>query len=329
MASELFLTLEAVELRELALEVSEYQQIKKLSDSALLKKFTGLGSTKTYKRILANDLSELSLETQLNNYRSVVALIESLGDDDAEEEDIYDDLWPAVELKRVFFDTSRANGNARVIFLLGPTASGKTSARRVLIERYGQRLLSIEATVVWNDSPMAMLGAILKASGEKNIPVSAVDRLDKAEEILSRSRVALVIEEAHHLGPRCLNLVKTLVNKTPGEFVLLAIDTLWRKLEGHAYEECRQLTGNRLAERILIGGDVRDGDAQKLLERRLTWADPADIKRAVRHVVDKAQSRGRLAFVRDVCKTAAAKAGSDPLTFELFVNAVAEEVASR
>ena len=44
-----------------------------------------------------------------------------------------------------------------------------------------------------------------------------------------------MIDEAHHLGPHCLNTVKTLVNTTPGEFILVAIPTLWNKLQAHAY----------------------------------------------------------------------------------------------
>lgn len=226
MAPELFTTMEANELRELAQKVREYQESKKLSDTALLKKFSGLGSTKTFKRILADDLVELDLERQLNNYRSVWAFIESTGDDSADEENLYDDLYPVIQLRRAFFETTRENGTARVIVLQGPTGSGKTSARRLLLEKYGPRLLMIEATVAWNDSPGGMLGAVLDALGKKEKPLIQVDRLNKVIELLNESRRCLVVEEAHHLGPRCLNLTKTLVNQTPGEFVLIAIDTL-------------------------------------------------------------------------------------------------------
>ena len=52
------------------------------------------------------------------------------------------------------------------MILQGPTGSGKSSARKVLFEKFGQRLVLVEASVAWNDSPMAMLGAILKALGK-------------------------------------------------------------------------------------------------------------------------------------------------------------------
>ncbi|SRR5581483_3701045 len=332
MAPELFKTMEANELRELAQKIKDYQEAKKLTFALLLKKFRGIGSDKTFNRILAGDLSELDLEKQLNNYRAVWALIESLGDEEADEEEFYDDLFPVIQLKRAFFETTRENGNGRVIFLLGPTGSGKSCARKLLIEKYGERLLWIEASEAWGGSPMAFLGAILVALGKKDVPYGQVDRLNLVIQLLKASRRCLVIEEAHHLGPRNLNVQVTLVNQTPGEFVNLAIDTLWKKLESAAYEECRQLTGNRLAERINLGREPRESDVCKLLERRIKWADPDPkkaSKQAAKLVLDKAANYGRLAFVRDVCKRANEMAESKPVDIELFAGAVTEEVASR
>src|SRR4029077_7513789 len=135
----------------------------------LAKLIPSIGSTKTYKRILAGDLKELDLENQLHGYRGAVAFIESTGGDQREEEDLYDDLYPVIQLRRAFFESTRDAGVARVTFLLGPSGSGKTSARKLLIEKYGQRVLTIEANVAWNDSPQAMLGSILGEFGKKDV----------------------------------------------------------------------------------------------------------------------------------------------------------------
>jgi DNA transposition AAA+ family ATPase len=330
MAPELYGTMEVQELQDLAGKVQEFQNARKLSDAALAKMLPSIGSTKTYKRILGGDLKELDLENQLHGYRSAVAFIESMGEDDSQEEELYEDLYPVIHLRRAFFETTRERGIARVIFLLGPNGSGKSSARKLLIEKFGQRLITIEANVAWNDSPQAMLGALLAQFGKKDVPFT--DRLTIAIEQLSRSRRCLCIEEAHHLGPRCLNLVKTLINQTPAEVILIAIDTLWRKLETRAYEEATQLTGNRHADTIRLGSSVRDSDVRKLLERRIPSLN-GDIKQAVRLVAEKANAggmrHGLYAFVREVCKKANEKAGKDDVTLEILVNAVAEEAASR
>lgn len=329
MAPELFTTMEANELRELAQKIAEWQAVKKLSDNALVRKLPQVGSTKTFKRILANDLAELDLEKQVASYRAAWAFLESIANDtELEDETMYDDLWAVVQLRRAFFETMRENGNARVVFLLGPTASGKSTARRALMEKYGTRLFLIEASVTWNDNPSAMLGAILNALGKREKPALQVDREEKVVELLGESRRCLIVEEAHHLGPKCLNAVKTLVNRTPGEFILVAVDTLWKKLETNAYEEARQLTGNRMAERINLGRELREKDIAKLLERRLPWAN-SDCAKAVRIVCDKALNYGRLAFVRDVIKRAAVKAEGKPVTVEQITDSVQEEVASR
>lgn len=128
MAPELFRSMEADELRQLATQIRDYQEAKKLSDSALVRKFADLGSTKTFNRILADDLAELDLERQLANYRSVWALIESMGTEAGKEEELYEDLTPIIELKRAFLSTMQKKGNARFILVEGDTGTGRLGA---------------------------------------------------------------------------------------------------------------------------------------------------------------------------------------------------------
>jgi hypothetical protein len=328
MAPELYATLEANELRATAQKIRDYQEARKLSFSALLKKFPDLGSDKTFNKILRGDFAELDFEGQFSRYRQVWQAIEAEGDGDTSDAELYDDLWPAVQLRRAFVETMRGEDNDRVIFLLGPSGSGKSCARRILQERYGSRLVKVEASAAWNGSPMAFLGAILSALGMRDLPMSLGDRLNKTLEKLRETRRCLLVEEAHHLGPRNLNVEVTLINQTPGEIVNIAIDSLFKKLELAAYEECRQLTGNRLAEMIRLGKDVRREDAKKLLDRRIQWAN-GDAKKALDLVMERAANHGRLAFVRDVCKRATRMAEGAPVTLELFTAALSAEVLSR
>lgn len=329
MAPELLDSIDAKELRDLAKQIREYQETKKLSIADLMKKFPALGSDKTYRRILDGNLKELDLEKQLANYRSVWAYIEAIGNDEGEQEELYDDLYAPVQLKRVLFETFRENGNARFFLMDGASGMGKSCARQVCMQKYGQRLLCVEAAQVWNDSPMAMLGAILKLFGVKNLPLLQVTRQDDVIELLKRTRYCLLFEEGHHLGPRCLNVIKALINNTPGEFGVVAVDTLWKKLESAAYEECKQLTGNRLAERIKLGNEVRESDVQKILMRRVKWESAAETKQAILLTMKSANSFGRLAFVRDVCKRVNSHAEGEAVDLAMFTNALTEEVRSR
>ena len=58
--------------RQVAEQIRDYQERRGLSDAALCREFAGLGSTKTYKRILEGDFSELNVERQLENYLRVL-----------------------------------------------------------------------------------------------------------------------------------------------------------------------------------------------------------------------------------------------------------------
>lgn len=327
MAPELFTTMEANELREIAARIREWQNSRKISDAKLCKKLSGLGSTKTFKRILDNDLAELDLERQLDNYRAAWNYIESIGDEENAPEERYEDMFGIVQLRRVFTATAKETGLARAIFLIGPSGAGKTEAQQWLIDKYGDRMLTIRANVAWSDRPSAMLGAILDRLGVRDHPISQNEKLVRVIAKLNESRKCLMIEDSHHMGPTCLALVITLVDETPGEFILACIDTLWRKLETHAYEECRQLTGNRLAERINLGREVQESDVRKMVDRRCQWAE--ENKGVVRLLCEKANNYGRLAFVRETIKRANEKADREPMTVEMFSAAITEEVASR
>ena len=226
----------------------------------------------------------------------------------------------------------KETGDARFVLVLGDSGAGKTSSRRLLIESFGQRILWTEASEVWADSPMAFLGAVLRATGDKNPPYNTVVRQQKVEEHLKLGRVCLIVDEGHHLGPRCLNTIKGLLNNTPGEFVVLALYSLWKRLEREAYEEVKQLTGNRLAIRIQLR--LQNSDVLKMLQRRLTWIDQdgeksLEASKAVTLLTEKAPRYGNLAFVREVCKQAAEMAAGDPMDLKLFSAALAAKEGSR
>lgn len=325
MAPELLNTLDASALKDIAQRVREYQERKGLSDSGMLRKFAALGSTTTYKKILDGKIEDLDLEKWLTNYRAVIALIESTKDDEVEEE-LYSDLVGAAELKRVFLETSTTQSIARFILVEGDTGTGKSGCKKLLLKQYGMRFINIEGTVAWGDRPMAMLGEILTALGVKELPIAENERLLKTIEKLKESRRGMLVDEGHHLGPRCLNTLKTLINQTPGEVVLFAMKTLWSRLERAAYEEVRQLTGNRLAERIKL--KLHENDVQRILEGRMKGIK-SDAKKAVDVLMKEAPPRGNHGFIREVCKRAREQADGGDVTFEIFLNAVVAEKESR
>jgi DNA transposition AAA+ family ATPase len=317
-------TLEGDELVALSQQIRSWQEARKLSDNELLRRFTGLGSTKTFTRILKPDLAELDLDRWLSEYRAVWAVIESLAGRERAEEELYDDLSAVVQLRRALVEILEESSIRRVVLLESDSGLGKSSALTLLQRKYGQRILIIEAADAWNDNPNSFLGAVLDALGVSDQPAGRDDRLRMVIRKLRQHRVALAIDEAHHLGPHCLNTCKTFINQTPCEVFLLALPTLWRRLERAAYEEVKQLLGNRLAERIKIG-ELREGDVKKVLARRVK----VDDARSAQAVLKEARTRGNLSFTAAVCTRLAEQEIDGIPTHEAVLAAIETEKARR
>ena len=315
---------EGDELVALAQKIRAWQEARGYSDTELLRRMPGLGSTKTYTRILKADLAELNLDRQVSEYRAVLAVIESLSGREQKEIELYDDLSTVVQLRRSLIEIIEEKSIRRVVLVEADSGLGKSTALTLLQRKYGQSILVVEALIAWRDNPNALLGALLEALGVTDLPLTSEGRMRLALGKLRNRSVTLAIDEAHDLGPRCLDTVKTLINQTPSRVLLFAWPTLWRRLERSAYEEVRQLLGNRLAERIKLGA-LREIDVRRLLERRAQVSDPA----VLASLMKEAPIRGNLSFVDAVCARLA-RAERDGLpTREEALAAIAAEVARR
>lgn len=312
------------ELVSLAKTIRVWQEQRNFSDNELLRRLPGLGSTKTYTRVLKGDTSELDLDRWLAEYRAVWAVIESLTGRETSAEELYDDISTVVALRRSLVEILECRSIRRVILAEADSGLGKSSSLTLLQAKYGQRILAIEAADAWADNPNALLGAILDALGVKEHAMSRDGRLRQVIGKLKLHRVALAIDEAHHLGPHCLNTCKTLINQTGGEIVLLALPTLWRRLERSNYEEVRQLLGNRLAERIKVG-ELRESDVRKILTRRVK----VDDTKSAAVVLSAAKTRGNLSFVCAVCERIREKELDGTPSYEAVVAAVSAEISRR
>ena len=288
------------ELVETAAKIAEWGETHGMSRAQLVRNFTDLGSEKSFRDISNGDLEGYSVENQLTKYRAVYATMAELADQGGEEK-IYDDLGTVVKLRRAFLGVVKATGTNRVLIVQGESGVGKTTAVGLRRGKYGSgRISYVEASDVWADSPNAFLGAILRSLGVTELPAGRVQRLEEVQSRLQISRRCLVIDEAHHLGPHCLNTVKTLVNTTPGEFILVAIPTLWNKLQAHAYQEAKQIATNRLSERVKL--TLEEADIRTYLAKRFPKAGTAELKVAAKIIRPNALLSGNYAFVRDVAR---------------------------
>lgn len=285
-------------LIEIARRIRDWQLARHLTDVAITAEYD-IGSAKTYRKLVEGETEGYDAARWLPKYQAAWNLINAATDTHAANP-VYDDIMPAVRLRAAFGDAMQETGNDRLIIVEGGPGSGKTHAVMALASRYGSRILITEAAETWRESINAMLADMLKAAGIKTLPVSAAARLDTLVDKLCERRQCLVVDEAHHLGPRGLNTIKTIINKTPGEVIMMGLPVLLKRLEIAAYQEARQLTLNRLCERITLAKPDPE-DVAIILSR--TIGIPIEVARAAAPATGAmAQTRGELKFIARVAK---------------------------
>lgn len=286
------------EIKKAAELIGAYMKRKGIGLAKLVKKYPLLGSEKTFRDLRAGKTDGYNLENHLENYTSLASSLELQLE--TGEIELYDTLPAVIELRGAILDAMASIGTDRVVMVDGESGHGKTTAARILVAKYGTRIRMLEATDMWKDSPGAMLDEILLALGEPEAPISGVAKLNRCIVALRNMRRTLIIDEGHHLGPRSMNVVKTLVNKTPGEFVLMGIPAMWAKLHKAAYVEARQLSTNRLSSRVnLVFGTA---DVLAYLKEIFPDNEHAELRHAAKTIEQYATSHGCMAFVRDVCR---------------------------
>lgn len=287
------------DITELARSIDSYAGRRGIGIAKLVKEFPALGSEKAFRDIRDGKHEEYDLEKQLHNYRGVCGIIQEMTGSASEE--LYDDLPVVNSVRRAALEVMKSWGMDRVVFVDGDSGAGKTTAARVLCGKYGTRIVMVEATDMWNDSPSAMLAEVLRELGwESCAGMPGMARLEKVREMLNAARRCLIIDEAHHMGPHCMNVVKSLVNRTPGEFILIGIPAMWAKLHKAAYVEARQLSTNRISERVKL--QFGEGDVKAYLLNIFPDADGQELATAARIIRAAASMNGCMAFVRDVAR---------------------------
>lgn len=297
----------ASRLREVAGLIQGWAQARSMTYADLRRATDGqIGSDRQWGRILKGE--PVNAEEWLPRYEAAWALLEARGESTGAE-DLYDDLTLPRAVRVAVAGAMRTQGLDRAVIVTAPSGMGKTRAARLAHGQLGSRAAWAEADPTWTQAP-AMLAGLARALGHREPPDGAARCLAIVRERLQAGRVCLFIDEAHHLGPTTLDCVKTLINQTPGEVVLLAIPSLWRKLEAQSYEQARQLVRNRLYERIALDR-LPVADGERMIARRCPPL--AHAAKACAKVFCARAGEGRnLALLAAVCREACARCEGEP-----------------
>jgi type II secretory pathway predicted ATPase ExeA len=326
----------AAQLRRVAASIETYRADLGLQKAPLLRQYPELGSDKTFGKITLGDFSQLDTDKWLAAYEHVWQQIQH--EDQGGDDGLIECLAAPVELCRSYLETRNEKSNARFILLLGDSGLGKTSAVQVMKSKpYGGLIYDLEATDVWKDkqgrgTATPLLRAIGERLGLKDLPGARDRLLTVIVGKLKEKRVCLVIEEVHHLCPQGVNTLKTLINLTPVIIIATGLPVLWDKLAGSraAWAECKQLTGNRLAERIELRLTLADIHA--FLVQRLSAGIATEnfLEKVSALLAQEAVTRGNMKFVAKVAQTFQRQVSKgEDATPETFKNAIAIEKKKR
>lgn len=325
----------AEQLRGIAKNIETYRTDLGLSKAALLRQYPELGSDKTNGKITEGNFDQLDVERWLEQYEHVWAQIQN---EDQTGDELIESLAAPVELCRSYLETRNERGNGRFILVLGDSGMGKTSAVQVMKSKpYGGLIYDLEATDVWKDkqgrgTAVPLLQEIGERIGLKDLPSGKARLLKVIINKLKERRICLVIEEVHHLCPQGVNTLKTLINLSPVIIIATGLPVLWDKLAGSrsAWAECKQLTGNRLAERIEL--KLSKEDVSAFILRRLTEGVATEdfLNRAVPLLIQDAVSRGNMKFISKAVQTFQRQVSrGEDATLDTFKNAIALERKKR
>lgn len=272
-------------------------QSPRVSDNALLERYRALGSSKTYAKLRARDASQLDAEEWLQKYLGVWSQVEA--DSDAQAEVIYPDLSWMQDIYRSVLQLSLRKGLDRLVIIEGDSGYGKTEALRYVTRQLPGNAVYVDADESWA-RPTVMVGQIILATGAKrteaDLPATLAGRLSVLVDHLKRRQVIL-IDEGHHLSGESLNILKTLLNRTPSTFVVAALGTLWKKLQANAWHEAKQLIVNRMFARVRLAGPSSE-DASKFFTRR--FKVEGAIGKPLASIVGIAPTHGGMAFIRNI-----------------------------
>lgn len=327
-------------LRQLAGQIDQRRVELDLSKNQLCAKYGQLGSTKTFGRILKDDddLDGMDIEKQVQNYGAALELLAAYAED-PEENKIYADFSFVREAMQSVAEAMQQTDNTRLVLVTSRSGGGKTTFKEALKlnPRFRNNLYDVEATEAWRSKTNGLLGALLEAvlinrakadEKEESSRASLVKsiqgteaRLIKLIERINGSKIILVIDEAHHLGPEGFNLVKTIINQTRAVVILLAHPDLLNRINRNSYAETSQLWQNRLYECIKLPAPV-SGDVMEFLKRRgVKFASEKVVSEASASISKESDTHGLWKFVKR-CAQQARKNGAGALSSEDFARVI-------
>lgn len=321
-----------IELRQLAGLILEYADS---SDSDLQELAAAHSlSAKEIKAAAAGKYDELAAFSIIDQVKAMAAAIGGGSEDGADT--LYEDMSTAKAVRAAYTRLRLSNTKAKLVIVEGQTGMGKTSAGEIIANKTRElnptaSIHHIEASAAWKGRPGPMMAAMLSALGMPDNSRATASKLEKLVEALGQRPTTFIMDEIHDGGVDMLRTLKTLLNRSGVKIILLAHPRLFRDLENEAWDDVRQLTGNRLLARIDLGR-VNEADVTLMLTKRLPLLTGDSRASAAAALTKAAHGNGNYALIREVIvrlKRSASKTKAKALTSQDVDKAIRDELRDR
>jgi hypothetical protein len=301
------------EARAIVSRLVKIQGASGWSDSRMVETYPELGSQRSWARWRAGDYSRSHPARTLMRLRRISAQV----DGGTPPEDVIELPFLRELRKRVAF-LERTTTDRRVLVVLAPNGTGKTTAARKLVDERRECRRYCRLRPGWRNKEFHIARGLLRAIGVADDAGNAAEAEERLVEVLSSAPSTVFLDQAHEGGAALMHLVRCLVDETPSRFVYLGYETAWGRVHSStadAMVEARAFVGRCMKPLWLayrqgtLPADVRDF----LVASGWEADTAATLGRTITPVL---QSAGNLRLLADGLEFARAAADSDDVTPE-------------
>lgn len=301
------------EARAIVARLAHIQNSSGWSDARMVETYPDLGSQRSWARWKAGDWSRSNPLRTLMRLRRIAAQV----DGGTPPEDVLE-LPFLRELRKRVALLERTTTDRRVLVVLAPNGTGKTTAARKLVDerREGRRYCRLRPG--WRNKEMHIARGLLRALGASDDVAHAADAEDRLVDILSSTPTTVLLDQAHEGGAALMHLVRCLVDETPSRFVYMGYETAWARVHSStadAMVEARAFVGRCMKPLWLA---YRQGTLPQDVRDYLVHAgwDPDTAAATARDIAPLLQRAGNLRLLADALDYARAAADQDDVTPE-------------
>jgi hypothetical protein len=300
--------------------LKEIQERENLSDGKLLDLYPDIGSTRTWGRWRASDFTQSNPEKAIRRLRRIAAIL----DGGTPVDELY--MLPFYrELAARVGMLERAMTDRRILVVLAPNGTGKTTSARWLVEKKRAARKYCRLRPAWRNKELHIVCGILRSLGLDGEFSNAAVAEQRLVEGLSSLPVTLFLDQAHEGGPALMHLLRMLVDETQSRFVYLGYDTAFRHVQAATTDsmiEARAFLGRCLKP---IFDDYRHGvqsrDVKMFLESA-TGMSAASASSLSGRIAPILQRTTNLRLLDDAITAARAGADADDPTPDRIIEEV-------